>query len=111
MPSYYWFYCPNCSWRQRRYRNLKRCPACGAEVVREDPATPKQVAKAVMNLERDGTFHLAHQALVGWADALKRTGEKEKLAEVLGVWEQLGDFSAWLSIQEERTRDEKENQN
>ncbi|HUW30690.1 MAG TPA: hypothetical protein VM223_03695 [Planctomycetota bacterium] len=37
MPSWYWFHCSSCDWRQQRYRNLKRCPVCGADAVREEP--------------------------------------------------------------------------
>ena len=35
MPTHYWYYCDQCSYRARRYRNVRRCPVCGGNLVRE----------------------------------------------------------------------------
>ena len=37
MPSYYWYKGSNCSFRDERYRNIKKCPECGRELVRLEP--------------------------------------------------------------------------
>ena len=34
MPSYYWYKCSGCSYRAERYRNIKKCPECGGQLVR-----------------------------------------------------------------------------
>jgi hypothetical protein len=39
MPDYYNFFCTQCEWHRIRYRNLKKCPECRAEVLREDKIT------------------------------------------------------------------------
>jgi rRNA maturation endonuclease Nob1 len=38
MPMRYWYHCQCCEYRAYRYRNVKRCPDCGGELVREDPS-------------------------------------------------------------------------
>jgi rRNA maturation endonuclease Nob1 len=35
MPSHYWYHCKQCDYRAYRYRNVKRCPDCGGNLVRE----------------------------------------------------------------------------
>jgi hypothetical protein len=35
MPLRYWYRCQDCSYRAFRYRNVKRCPDCGSDLVRE----------------------------------------------------------------------------
>ena len=39
MGAYYLYQCPNCGWERERYRNLKRCPDCRADVRRIDSVT------------------------------------------------------------------------
>ena len=36
MPTHYWYYCDQCSYRARRYRNVQRCPDCGGNLIREN---------------------------------------------------------------------------
>jgi hypothetical protein len=36
MPSDYIFTCNECGWSDLRYSNLRKCPKCGAPVVRQD---------------------------------------------------------------------------
>jgi hypothetical protein len=36
MPSHYWYHCELCSYRAFRYRNVKRCPDCKGNLVREE---------------------------------------------------------------------------
>lgn len=39
MPAHYWYHCDRCDYRAVRYRNVRRCPDCGGNLVRED--TPR----------------------------------------------------------------------
>ena len=34
MPSYYWYKCDSCHYRAERYRNIKKCPECGGQLIR-----------------------------------------------------------------------------
>jgi 5'-nucleotidase len=40
MPLRYWVNCPECAYRAYRYRNVKRCPDCGEQLVREEGGQP-----------------------------------------------------------------------
>jgi hypothetical protein len=35
MPLRYWYYCDRCEYRAYRYRNVKRCPKCSGNLVRD----------------------------------------------------------------------------
>ncbi|MBN1660253.1 MAG: hypothetical protein JXA93_17780 [Anaerolineae bacterium] len=35
MPQRYWYHCTQCTYRAFRYRNVRRCPDCGGQLVRE----------------------------------------------------------------------------
>jgi 5'-nucleotidase len=39
MPLRYWYYCHRCEYRAYRYRNVKRCPHCGGNLVRDNGAS------------------------------------------------------------------------
>ena len=45
MPTHYWYYCDQCSYRARRYRNVRRCPDCRGNLIREDEVTPARRAE------------------------------------------------------------------
>lgn len=36
MPLRYWYHCHKCNYRAYRYRNVKRCPDCGSNLIREE---------------------------------------------------------------------------
>jgi hypothetical protein len=40
MPSHYWYHCENCQYRAYRYRNVKFCPDCGSNLIREEGGHP-----------------------------------------------------------------------
>jgi len=46
MPLRYWYHCEQCEYRALRYRNVRRCPECGGNLIREqavqDGATPQE---------------------------------------------------------------------
>lgn len=35
MPLRYWYHCDGCEYRAFRYRNVRRCPDCGGNLIRE----------------------------------------------------------------------------
>ncbi|MGD9049071.1 MAG: 5'/3'-nucleotidase SurE, partial [Anaerolineae bacterium] len=45
MPTHYWYYCDQCSYRARRYRNVQRCPDCGGNLIRENELAPASESK------------------------------------------------------------------
>lgn len=73
MPAYYLFHCSSCDWRQERYRNLKRCPVCGADAVREEPLSEADELRVeVTRLQaRLDTHHQQTRALIQERDALR----------------------------------------
>jgi 5'-nucleotidase len=36
MPLRYWYYCDRCDYRAYRYRNVRRCPRCGGNLIRDN---------------------------------------------------------------------------
>lgn len=46
MPLRYWYHCDHCEYRALRYRNVRRCPECGGNLIREqevqDGARPQE---------------------------------------------------------------------
>jgi rRNA maturation endonuclease Nob1 len=42
MPLRYWYHCQSCNYRAYRYRNVKRCPDCGGNLIREEGGKPPQ---------------------------------------------------------------------
>jgi 5'-nucleotidase len=39
MPLRYWYYCDQCEYRAYRYRNVKRCPQCKGNLIRDNGAS------------------------------------------------------------------------
>lgn len=51
---WYWFYCPDCKWRDIRYANVKTCPKCSSRcLLRGNQATDEeQYAKFNAEMKR-----------------------------------------------------------
>jgi hypothetical protein len=50
MPQRYWYHCTQCTYREFRYRNVRRCPDCGGNLVREPEevvSTPRHPEQSV----------------------------------------------------------------
>ena len=47
MPTYYWFRCIKCPYREHRYRNVKRCPACSGDLIHEEPRALAAIDKTL----------------------------------------------------------------
>lgn len=45
MPLRYWYYCDRCEYRAYRYRNVKRCPQCGGNLIRDNGLPPEDEAE------------------------------------------------------------------
>ena len=68
MPKHYWFHCTACDWDGMRYRNVKKCPECGEDVVREPPVDSRTACYWCGSMNALAMF--AHRndagAIVGW---------------------------------------------
>lgn len=59
MPLRYWFYCDRCEYRAYRYRNVKRCPQCGGNLLRDHGGVPghePQLARPLILVTNDDGF-------------------------------------------------------
>ena len=68
MPSHYWYHCTSCDWEGVRYRNVKRCPACRSDVVREPPVDNRSACWVCGTMNRLEMFAYRKDkgAIVGW---------------------------------------------
>ena len=68
MPRHYWFHCTSCDWEGVRYRNVKKCPECHEDVVREPPVDFRSACWWCGSM--NGLEMFAHRnaqgAIVGW---------------------------------------------
>ena len=55
MPKYYKFIC-NCGYAAMRYRNCKRCPNCGGDLVRIEPTTPQDAINSALRELYDARY-------------------------------------------------------
>ncbi len=60
MPLRYWYYCDRCEYRAYRYRNVKRCPHCGGNLIRDNGTSgehahePRLVRPLILVTNDDG---------------------------------------------------------
>ena len=77
MPSHYWYHCSQCDWEGMRYRNVRKCPECRADVIREPPVDFRAACWVCGSIT--GIEMFAHRndkgMIVGWLFICSKHGQ------------------------------------